>query len=165
MWRAVAGIITALGGIGESVAAKGAGKIAKDLNRVHKGQIFFGALGFVLPVLASRTQHDPAERRKTIAQNWAVTALTMGYRHGTTQMLVSQALFAAFEAPQIGRGIVQGLRTGLNNRTMAAVPFSMTQINQQQAYAAMEYARSRMGSAYSTMGNEAAMFAARYLQR
>lgn len=165
MWRAIAGLITAVGGIGENIAARGAGKIAKDFSRFHKGQVLLGALGVVGPILSTKGIHDPKERHKKLLEGWAVSALTLGYRHGSTQWLMSAAIFNAFEAPGIGRGIVQGLRTGISNRTMAAVPFSMTQINQQQAYAALEYARTRMGSAYSTMGNEAAMFAARYLQR
>lgn len=162
MWKAIAGI-------GERLfvgaATKATGVIGRDLARVHRGQILAATAGLLIPILSSKTEHDPKERRKTLIQGWAITALTMGYRNTATQLLMSQAIGFAFLAPEIGRGVVQGMRTGLTNRTMAAVPFSMTQINTQQAYASMEYARSRMGSAYSTIGNEAAMFSARYLSR
>lgn len=167
MWRLAAGIGKAVGWIGEKAAASSIGSkwLAKDMTKFHKGALFGPVWGVAWAFLGARQYHDPAERRKSLVTNLGIVALTMGHRSVLTQQLMSWGLLAAAESPQLGRGIVQGLRTGLQNRTMAAVPFSMTQVNMQQAYASMEYARNRMGSAYSTIGNEAAMFSARYLTR
>lgn len=160
LWSAIKGGETLSG----AVRAGRIATVAKDMTKFHKGQLFGAALNFALPVLT--TMHEPrGERLKHIGQSWAVGALTLGYRSNITAAIMANLIFAAFDSPAIGRGVVQGMRTGIHNRTMAAVPFSMTQVNTQQAYAAMDYARQRMGSAYSSFGSEAAVFSAKYLQR
>ena len=71
-------------------------------------------------------------------------------------------------SPAIRRGMVGTLhayRSSQDQRIMAAVPFTHSTLPMDQAFTALQYARSRVGDAYASTGNEAQMYAARYLAR
>jgi hypothetical protein len=68
-------------------------------------------------------------------------------------------------APSILRRLGAWHNDYLNQRTMAAIPFSYTPAAMDHAAVSMNYAMQRMNDGYQRVGNEATFFAARYTQR
>jgi len=108
---------------------------------------------------------SPAEKMENLAWNVGAYYLTMGMNSGWRQAAWGIALSAAPFAGDIVKGAASTYRGQLESRTSAIVPFTHNTMNMDQAFASMQYARSRMGEAYSMVGNEASYMAARYLQR
>lgn len=77
---------------------------------------------------------------------------------------VSLALAVGLESGNIIRGLSSMLRTGVEHRTMMAIPFSYANTGMIQANQAYQQAQRSMSGAYNSV-NEAAMYASRYMQR
>lgn len=91
--------------------------------------------------------------------------LTLGTRSFTRQIITYSMLRALPQFPEIGRSIVMGARSGVEARTMASVPFAYSSFTMDHAFAVLQYSRQQIGEADTSLGTEAAMFSARYLQR
>lgn len=144
-------------------ASKLGGQVAaaykKNPSSFYSSAFHVGSLAFGLSQIQST---DPNERLRQGVRE--VVTAGIGLAHpGAMGFLLTAGVGLAFSAGDAGRGVVQGLRGGLEARTMMHVPFSYSTVNMQQASQSMQYASSSMGKAYSTLGSEAAIFAARYM--
>lgn len=107
----------------------------------------------------------PEEKVHAAATQIGTFLMTAGMKSGWRQAAWQIGLALAPNFPDMARGLVQGYRGVLEARTMASVPFSYSTLNIDQAWSSMQYAQSRLNDSYSTLGSEAAMFHARYMQR
>lgn len=125
----------------------------------HDMKELFRAVSFsvIPPLLFS---HDKKQTAKDMAFNLAIIPLTLGLPR-KWQFAAQAAVPFATMAPALARGVIQGTRTSLDMRTSAAIPFSHSNIATDQAFAALQYANSRMNEATNS-GSEAAFMAAKF---
>lgn len=143
------------------VGSKGYGALnipAAERANLGWAALHVGSLAFSLSSLRGM---EPQDKLRYGAQE--VLLAGVGLAHpGFAGIAMTLGLQLAFESGNIGKGIVQGVRGGLENRTMMNIPFSHSTVNMQMASQSLQYANQRMRSAYGS-GNEAAIFAARYM--
>lgn len=130
-------------------------KFTRNLSTIAKFNL---AIGVGLPLLTGETME---EKIKGAGTGLLLTGLTMGMGPGR-QFLAQMALMGM---PQLIRGTAVWHRQYLENRTMAAVPFSYSSAAMDHAAASLQYGMMRMQDGYSSVGREATFFAARYAQR
>jgi hypothetical protein len=111
------------------------------------------------------TGHTAKEKLEGLTFSVAATFLTAGMNSPWRQAGWSFALTFMPHFGSIARGIVHGYRGALESRTSLAVPFSHSTLAMDQAFATLQYSKSRMSEAYTYLGNEAAFFSARYMAR
>lgn len=132
----------------------------------HVGKLAAFNLG--IPLAFTVFGHDtPQNKAKKFAADVGIFALTLGIKSPARQFFYMQALSMTPALPMLAKATVQTFRTALDARTTAAIPFSHSTINMDQAYGALQYASSRMREAYnlSGIGNEAALYHAKYTSR
>lgn len=121
-------------------------------------------LGTSLSLIDFATSRDPlSERAHRLGRDLFIYWLTLGIRNPLRQAVTSMGLLALPHMTGAGRFAVNSYREALSSRTMAAVPFSFSDGPSQQAYAALQYAQSRVSGYYSAVGSEAAFMRARLL--
>ena len=133
------------------------------INTVHqmRNQVMFG---LAVPTAITWATTPPEERVKATVENALTYALTAGMAPGR-QMLAMTALAMAPGTGEMLKGVSASYRTGLEARTSLAVPFGHSTLSMDLAFAQMQYATSRINSAYGAVGNEAAFMASRYTNR
>ena len=108
---------------------------------------------------------SPQDRKiKDTANTVAGAYLFMGFGP-VGQLLGSGVLNAAMHAGDYTKNIGGFLRGDNRNRSMASVPFSYSTQGMDLAGANFQQTRQIMNSNYGLVGNEATMFASRYLHR
>lgn len=107
----------------------------------------------------------PEEKMQNLAWNLGAAFMTMGMSSPWRQFGWGTALAMMPHYGSMTRGIVQGYRGTLEARTSLAIPFSHSTLAMDQAFASLQYSRTRVSDAYTTIGSEAAFFAARYTSR
>lgn len=145
-------------------AFKAGKNLGKDLGHSHSiaSALKFQAFGAALGLLAPGSPH---EKMHLIGVQLGTWYLASGIKSPVLQNATAGLLALS---PVIRRGMVGTLhayRASQDQRIMAAVPFTHSTLPMDQAFTALQYARSRVGDAYSSTGNEAQMYAARYLAR
>jgi hypothetical protein len=132
--------------------------------QLDRNVLLLHGAGFVAPFLI-RKNEPRNERIKNIAVDQILNYLTIGYVT-PAGAIAANVLFALSQASGgIGSALVMSVRDGLAQRTSMAVPFSHTSIPMQQANASLQYAVKSIGGAYSSLGNEASLFHAKYMSR
>jgi len=159
---------TIIGKIGQSKAARSiVGKhmgIGGTAPRISKMAVVNMAAITILPFVIARG-YPKEDRGRIIAIDLALNYTTLGFIGIGTLAAMNVGLLMVGGASAAGRGIVQGFRSGLEARSSLGIPFSHNTVNMQQAHVTMQYARSRMGTAYAALGSEASFFHAQYLSR
>lgn len=105
------------------------------------------------------------ERARDITVDVGLWALTLGTRSIGRQFLTWGLLQSLPHFPEMGRKVVQGHKSILEARTAASVPFAHSNFSMDHAFAMFQYSRTRLQDAYTTVGAEAPLFAARYMSR
>lgn len=151
--KRVLGVIAGPGGFGKGFRAYGTNTI----------------LGLGLPLAITAFSHDtPQNKLKRAVTDVGMFGLAMGIKNPIRQGLFLTALQMSHMMPSIARAAVQGFKGYQNSLTAAAIPFSHSSLNMDQAYGALQYASSRVRDSYTSfsgVGNEAAMFHAKYMNR
>ena len=128
-----------------------------------------------LQVLMSGAAAPPHERGKAVLEAvggwWATTA----FLSPTKQMAWGMLMGLSPSFSSMARSVVQGHRSSVEQRTMAAIPFSYTSVNMDQAMVTLSSVRERMSMmSYGSksrvaeqmkVGSEAQMYSSRYLSR
>lgn len=162
------GLLKGLIKAGTAVTPKALGLISKPgvtklvMHNVKQQAIYGTLFGVGAGILAKQSPHEIV---KNTAVNIGIGALTLGVNSPWRQMGYATLISMAPSFGGIARGLVSGYRGVLESRTSVAIPFSHSTLAMDQAFAAMQYSKQRMSDAYQHVGNEAAFFSARFLQR
>lgn len=107
----------------------------------------------------------PQERLREVGVTTLFMWSTLGMQSGWRQFMWGAGIMSLPHAGSLITGLSSAYRHGLEARSSAAVPFGHSNMNMDQAYATLAYARQQMGAAYGLLGSEASFMAARYTQR
>lgn len=153
------------GGNAGSAIGKNLGKIGNvSNNMLHASKhLKLNALLLFGPALLGH--ESPHEKMHQMATGALMFYMTMGMGNGFKQFAWSVGLTMAPHFSSMFRGVLHGYRGALESRSSAAIPFSHTSVAMDQAFATLQYGRSRLNDAYSSVGTEATFFAARYMSR
>lgn len=105
----------------------------------------------------------PEQKRQEAFTGVAITALTLGIKNGFTQQVAGVALNLAPHLPSMSRALVGSYRAALDQRSMAAIPFSYSSAPMDIAYQTLNVGMSKINDARGYQGSEAAMYAAKYI--
>lgn len=164
MWNLLKGLVSF---IGTKPLASMAGKMAmkKRWLNMKTSAVFMLGVPVGMDFFFGEPNRSFGERVRDITVDVGLWALTLGTRSIGRQFLAWSMLQALPHFPEMGRKFVRGYRSALEARTAAAVPFAHSNFPMDHAFAMFQYSRTRMQDAYSTVGAEAPMFAARYMSR
>lgn len=156
-------LISALKGISTQLGSKIAPQLAKG-SGIHNA-MSHGKMQLAFTGLIAVSGMSPEEKKQAIGTSLALFWLTGGSTSMLRQASLQAGLSVAQHAPELGRMYVTGIRSNIETRTMAVVPFSHSTANMDLALSSMQYTHSQMANHYSILGSESAMYSARYLQR
>ena len=145
-----------------SLFAKGASAAKSAKPTAGWLQMGMFVAGMASGAVDASKRETPAERNRAHAENIISNAIFVSQKSIVSGMLLSAGASLFFNSDAVGRGLVNGVRTGLSHRTSLHVPFSHSNINSQAAGLAYSYAQQKMAGGYSSMGNEAIHFASRF---
>lgn len=157
MLKGVLGSLSGLGSTGSFVTK------AFNANRRHFNLTSAAHIGFLAYGVSTALKAPPEERAGAVAQELLIAQTAIAYP-GAIGFGVGALLSVGLQSGNIVRGLAQGLKTGVEQRTMAAVPFSFSNQGNIQAGAAFQHAQKSMSSAYTSI-NEASIYASRYMSR
>ena len=131
---------------------------------LNLGQLW-GLSAGLLSIRDTLKSDKPKSDKLREAGIWgAVTLLSLNSEKFLAQNAISLAGMLALSGPGVAKSLATSFKGSMNNRTMAAIPFSFSNVPMEIANASMNQAMQRTNDARMFLGgNTASLYASRYV--